>query len=230
MTMPPKHSILYRQLWIGVICMVLLGGFVAVQYYVQSKVTLPYSLHDEPASNLGATVCDYYKSLQNGEWAHVCSPQHWVMNIGFMAYGVLLMLAAAFAVRGMWPAGRLRSLGIMLLFLGGIELVIVGASPVNLTVILHNVAGFLALVALNTGLLVLGIAAFRTERMLAWFTLCCGLAGLTGFVMTFMPVPVYPWLGYGGWQRVALNACVAWAVLTGLFWAGKLLFTKPAQR
>jgi hypothetical membrane protein len=226
MTFPLKHTVPYRQVWIGVVCMLLLAGFVGIQVLVQAHVALPYSLHDEPISNLGATACDYYQSLQSGDWAHVCSPYHMLMNAGFVVYGVLVMLSAAFAVREVWPGRRLRSLATVVLFLGGIELVVVGCSPVNRMLVLHNVAGAIVMGALNLSLILLAVAAFRAERWLALWTLACGLAGVAGFIMTC--ISPYPWLGYGGWQRVALNAFVAWSVTTGLYWAYRLRTSKRA--
>jgi hypothetical protein len=174
-------------------------------------------MRDEPISNLGITNCDYYKAFQNGEWAYVCSPLHHVMNATFVVYGLLIMLSTALAIHALWPGRRLKSVGVAVVFLGGIETVIAGMSPVNLTLVLHNVSGFLALAAVNLGLLILGAAAFKTQRVLGWFTLLCGLAGTTAFAMTFV-AQYYTWLGYGGWQRVAACTFAAWGICIGVFW------------
>jgi hypothetical protein len=138
------------------------------------------------------------------------------MNAGFMLYGFLIMLTAALAVHALWPGRRLKSLGIAVVFLGGIETFIVGVTPVNLMLVLHNVSGFLALAALNTGLVLLGLAAFKTQRMLAWFTLLAGLTGLVSFIMTF--VTPYTWLGYGGWQRLSICTFAFWGIAVGAYW------------
>lgn len=218
---PAKHTGLHKQVWAGALCMVALVLFFAGQIVAQTHVSRPFSVHDEPMSNLGITSCDYYQAFQNGTWAYVCSPLHTVMNAAFVLYGLFVMLSVGLAVQALWPGRRLKSWGLAVAFLGGIELVIVGASPVDRLPVLHNVAGSLALLGLNTSLVLLAAAAFKTNRILAWFTLLCGVAGLTAFIMTF--IWPYTWLGYGGWQRVSVCAFACWGVCTGAFWLRGLL-------
>jgi len=205
-----------RNLKLGVFCLLGLVVFFIGQAVTQWATTAPYSVSRQAISELGITQCANFQQPQTGISFYVCSPLNWVMNGTFVVYGALIMLATTLAIRSLWPGRRMRNIGLVLLFFGGIEAVAAGFSPQDIQLFFHSLSGGLAIAALNFGLIFLGFAAIKTWRALGWFTLLCGLIGMIGLVMS--GTPPYAGLGYGGWERVAGYSFAIWGIYMGIYW------------
>lgn len=200
---------------IGVVCLLVAGTvFFLGQIVAQAGSTAPYDASRQAISDLGITSCGNFQEAQTKERFYVCSPLHTVMNATLIAYGVGIMLAVGMALRVLWTGKKLRTIGLVLLFFGGIEAVVSGFSPLDKAAFLHSLSGGLAIAALNIGLIFLGTAALKMRRFLGWFTLVVGVIGMAGMVMD--GTPPYAGLGYGGWERVAGGAFAVWAILVAI--------------
>jgi len=166
-------------------------------------------------SDLGITACGPYKEYATQEMVHVCAPLHLVMDGTFVAYGVLLMLGVSLGLLFLWPQGRFRRSGLVLMFFGGIEAVVAGFSPLNLAPTLHSISGGLAISALNVSLILLGIAAKKVWKWFGRWTVFIGSLGIFGSLMDGKPP--YMVLGYGGWERVAGYGVAIWAIGAGCY-------------
>lgn len=214
----------YRWFVRGATCLVLLSIFFIGQAVAQFSATAPYSIKNQSISSLGITICENFKEPQTQQQFYVCSPLHLVMDATFILTGLLTMLAVTLIVSPLWPKGRARSMGVFLIFFGGIEEVVAGFSPLNLNPFLHSLSGGLAITALNIGILLLGFAAVKSHRLLGWYTLAWGTIGMIGFFMS--GTPPYAWLGYGGWERVAGYAFPLWGIGIGTYWLIQLKLPK----
>lgn len=204
----------------GLVCLLLLALFFVGQMVAQLGTTAPYSIKNQSISSLGITKCEMFKEPQTKQQFYVCSPLHLVQDGTFVLTGMLIMLATTLALRPFWPGKKLRTVGLLLIFFGGIEEVVSGFSPLNLNSFLHSLSGGLAIAALNIGLLLLGFAAIRKQPGLGWFALFWGTIGMVGFVMSGKPP--YAGLGYGGWERVAGFAFPLWGIMMGAYWLVRL--------
>lgn len=189
--------------------------FFLGQFVAQATATQPYSMKRQAISDLGITHCGPYKEYATHEVIEVCTPWHLVMDGTFILYGVLIMLAVGLALRFIWPQGRFRKSGLVLLFFGGIEAIVAGFSPLDLAPILHSISGGLAIAALDLALVLLGIAAKKERKWLGRMTMFIGLIGIFGLLMDGQPP--YALLGYGGWERVAGYAAAIWAIGGGVY-------------
>lgn len=221
---PINRMTMQQQIRLGLFALVGFVTFFIGQAIAQLGTTAPYSASKQAISELGMTTCGYFTQPQTGEIVQICSPLHWVLNGSLILHGILTMLAVALAIRPLWPGRRLRKAGLMLLFFGGIEAVVSGFSPQDLTPIAHMIASGLAIAALDIGLILLGLAARKERPGMGWFTLLCGIIGMIGYVMTSKPP--YVWLGYGGWERVAGFAFTLWGICMGLYWLLKFNILK----
>src|SRR5664279_4145976 len=127
-----------RYLKLGVFCLVGLVVFFIGQAVTQLATTAPYSFSRQAISELGITQCANFQQPQTGISFYVCSPLNWVMNGTFVVYGALIMLATTLAIRLLWPGRRVRNIGLVLLFFGGIEAVAAGFAPQDIQPFFHS--------------------------------------------------------------------------------------------
>lgn len=210
----------YKWLIRGTACLLLLSIFFIGQAITQFSTATPYSIKNQSISSLGITVCENFKEPQTQQQFYVCSPLHLVMDATFILTGLLTMLATTLVISPLWPKGKARSVGVFLIFFGGIEEVVAGFSPLNLNPFLHSLSGGLAITALNIGMLLLGFAAIKSHRPLGCYALTWGTIGMIGFFMS--GASPYVWLGYGGWERVAGYAFPLWGISMGAYWLTQL--------
>jgi len=215
---PIKSFKIIQNRWLtrGLACLLLLIIFFVGQFITQVAVTAPYSMKDQSISALGITTCENFQEPQTKQQFYVCSPLHLVMDGTFVACGVLIMFATMWAIRPLWPGKKLRIMGIILIFFGGIEEVVAGFSPLNLNPFLHSLSGGLAIAALNVGLILLGLAAIKKQPPVGWYTFGWGIVGVVGLILSGMSP--YSWLGYGGWERVAGCAFPLWGIGMATYW------------
>src|SRR5262249_34307162 len=139
---------------LGTLSWILSVVFFVVQAIGQAAFSPAYSLLDDRVSDLGNTAC--------GAWLthpFACSPLHGLVNAGFVATGVLLVLGVVLTWP-VWPRRRLAAAGLTCIALAGLGFVLVGLSPENVNIGLHLV-GASNLLTSNLGMLLVGLALWR---------------------------------------------------------------------
>jgi hypothetical membrane protein len=181
--------------------------FLLAQLVAAAGWTRSYSWASNNISDLGVTSCGPW---QGGErW--VCSPFHEVMNVGFVATGVLVVLGVVLrwrsdrAVAG--PAGAC-------VLIAGAAYTVAGFAPADRHENVHVVLAALPLFVLgNVGLVLAAARHSAWPAMLRWAALLMGLVGLGATVLFFSRHDLG--LGMGGMERV-----VVWPLLVVLLVVG----------
>jgi hypothetical membrane protein len=100
MTQPSHHLHFYklipRGIALGGVCWMLSLEFFVGQAVAQAAWRTPYSLIDNPISDLGSTSCSYRLDRLGASRTYVCSPWHALMNGSFIITGALLLLGLYF--------------------------------------------------------------------------------------------------------------------------------------
>ena len=207
-----------RAVTLGAVLWILTLEFFAGQAIAQVAWRTPYSLLTNSISDLGNTACGTWppasvnlKSLGLSA-QYICSPRHTVMNGSFIAAGVLILLGL-YLTRSQWPRRRLTAWGRTLLAIGGIGKIIVGLVPENTVILLHFI-GALGIPCALVGILLLGLATWRTRRGVAVASLVMALTGLLGPVIT--KVATGGLHDYGLAERLMEYPIFAWLALMGL--------------
>ncbi len=188
--------------------------FVLAMAVVQSRWTgsPAYSLRQDVISDLGNTACAPFPS---GSATYVCSPAHAVFNGSAIALG-LLVLVGVYLVRTAFPARRSAHLGLALLIVAGVGSIVVGLSPENVHLRVHDVGALLAFVGGNLALLVLALGMLRDTR---WdgYRLYTLLSGAVGLVATVLYLDgTYVGLGPGGMERLIVAPLLLWLVVVAV--------------
>jgi hypothetical protein len=189
--------------------------FFAGYFITQFTSTAPYNPYNQTVSELGITTCSTFTEPLTKQTFDVCSPNHLILDGTFILNGFLIMIAVRRVLRSLWVGRKLRKIGLLLIFFGGLEEFITGFSPLNLALTLHIISGGLAIFSLNLGMFLLGLAARKQMAFLGWLSILAGILGLAGFLED--GIPPYRWLGYGGWERVAGFTFEVWITVVGLY-------------
>lgn len=205
---------------VGGACWIASLVFLVGQAIAQAAWTTPYSIADDTISDLGTTSCGEWpptgttnKLLQHVQiHYYVCSPLNTVMNASFILTGVVLLLGL-YLTRDIWPRRRLTTWGIMFLTLAGIGKIIVGLDPENVRLFLHSL-GALGIPFANIGILLLGLAVWRTRRGVDLFSVGLGILGLLGY-LALLALSATPH-GVGAAERVADYSMIVWMVVLGI--------------
>jgi hypothetical protein len=204
----------------GVMWMSTLVYFVG-QAIAQAAWKTPYSLVDNPISDLGNTACGQWPPASAGSQlaerlgagsGYVCSPLHSVMNVSFVAAGVLLLLGLYFT-RRQWPSRRRSTWGFVSLTLAGLGKIVVGLVPENSSLLLHELGGLGSLMSI-IGVLLFGLAVWQTRRRVAVFSVEIAALGLLGILGSFA-APVLGH-GHGASERVEMYPVFVWMFVLGL--------------
>src|SRR5215211_640390 len=150
-----------RMIWLGAVVWMLAIQFFIAQIIVQAAWTTPFSLTANFISDLGNTTCGLYSVASN---MYVCSPWHAWMNASFIMLGVIILVGAALIYRA-FPAGRMRTVGLVLLALAGPGEILVGLFPENVNLTPHTIGAAAHFVSGNLGIVVLGIALAVSRRL-----------------------------------------------------------------
>jgi hypothetical membrane protein len=140
----------------------------------------------------------------------VCSPLHDVLNGSSILLGLLIALGVIL-LRPIWPPTRLATIELVLVALYGVGRIIVGIVPEDVNLKLHIVgsAGFLFG---NVGILLVGLACWRSTRWKAIVSVVIGVIGTLGFVLLL----AVPQLGIGLLERLASYPLTLWLVVLGI--------------
>ncbi len=145
------------------------------------------------------------------------SPLSAVMNAGFIAQGVLFLLATLLAARG--RPGRLAIPWAILAALHAVGITLVAVfhggpqAAASGTIVLHVVGAGLAIVCGNLASIAGGLAiGGRVFRVFSVAIAVIGLGCLVG-LQTSPPVPALP---DGVWERGSVYAITAWELVAGI--------------
>ena len=200
---------------LGAACWSLTIVYFAAQPIVAAAWEPPYSFSTNSISDLGNTGCGSFEH-PDGSFSYVCSPRHALMNMVFIAVGLMTALGA-FLTRRTWPQRPSAVVGLILIAVAGAGAIMVGLAPADENLVLHGVGALLQVPA-NVGLLLLGVASWRSHRWIAVFSLVCGFVGTAASVLWVSGS--YLGLGSGGMERLAIDPLTIWTTVIGtvLLW------------
>jgi hypothetical membrane protein len=192
----------------GALAWILLVWWFVGQAIAQSAWTAPYSWRNNFISDLAAERCGRLAFPFVGYDQFVCSPWRGVMDATFVSTG-LLILSGLFLIRGLWPQGRLATVGRVLVLVTGGGYVLLGFAPEDTQWAMH-VLGVLSLACSPIAMLLFGLA-IRTERpRIAAASLILATVTVTGFGLGR-----FVGLGFGGAERLGSYPFEIWAITIG---------------
>ncbi|MFB9573626.1 DUF998 domain-containing protein [Streptomyces yanii] len=211
--------------------------FFVIHGIAESAWARPYSWARNNISDLGNAHC----ALQTEpEPRYICSPQHDLMNVSFIALGVLLVVGAAMTGGFLWRRGSAATGARFLLAGAGVGFALAGLAPADIHENQHILGAILIMATGNIGLLLAGFGLTdRVPNPLRWVTTLMGITAITAFGLFLSHH--YLGLGMGGMERVAAFPLLVWALAAGVLGlihqaprmpdamvAGKM--TQPARR
>ena len=101
-----------------------------------------------------------------------------------------------------------------LLGMAGAGTILIGLSPENVNVFVHLV-GALNIPAGNVAMILLGLAIWRDQRGMAWFSVLAGVVGLLGMLAGPFLV-ILTGQGGGLAERIALYPLIIWLIVFGV--------------
>lgn len=186
--------------------------FFVVHGIAESAWARPYSWARNNISDLGNAHC----ALQpDPEPRYICSPEHGLMNVSFIALGVLFVVGAALTGGGLWRGGRAAAVARLLIAGAGVGFVLAGLAPSDVNENQHLLGALLIMAAGNIGLIVAGFClAEHVPTPLRWGTSLLGAVAITAFGLFLSHH--YLGLGMGGMERVAALPLLFWALAAGV--------------
>lgn len=196
-----KYPLVGPTFWIATV------HYFVVQIIAAAYWLTPFSLRDNPISDLGNSAC--------GEYAmrYVCSPLYTWMNASFILLG-LLMIAGSTLIDEGFRRSKGSHIAFILMGLAGFGAVLVGMFPENTIPALHFIGAILAILVGNIAVLMFGFVLglhgwFRT------YTIATGLITIAATVLFFFGI--YLGLGEGGMERLAAYPQTLWLIVFGVY-------------
>lgn len=199
-------------LQVGAISLILTAEYFLAQLIAQ--LGWPgYSISQLDVSALGVTVCGPFTDPTTHVTISACSPLHAVMNIGFIALGILTIIGI-YLTRSVWPKRKLSTVGRVFIMLGGLGEILAGAFPGNVNIPLHATGALLHWVIGGIGILLIGFALRKGSPRLAAFSFVCAALALIGFFL--YGSQEYFGLGRGGMERLTAYPLTVWLIVVGI--------------
>lgn len=189
----------HRRRAVGALAWTLACGYLMAEVLSAGAWTTPYSFVHNSISDLGVTTCT----------AMSCSPLHALMNLSFVAMG-LLMIVGALLLRGHLPHGRLHRWVVALTVITGLSTAATGLFPTNHGPMIHLAAVLPGFVARHIVLVLLAWGLWNHRRWAALWSTACALAGLAGAVLL-----AFPRVHFGVTERIILYPLPIWMGVTG---------------
>jgi hypothetical membrane protein len=194
--------------------------FLTIQYFIAEIVTALawkkplYSFRLNFISDLGATICPTYAP---GSTVLICSPLHLVMDLSFVASG-LLILGGILLLHTSFPRSRVVHVGLWGLLLGSFGLMGVGLLPENLHMQWHLISATFFFIVSNISLVILGIGlcCFSEWRVRAGYTILSGLIALIALLIFITP-NLTSAIGAGYVERMIAYPYTIWLVVMGAY-------------
>src|SRR5262245_42821302 len=165
---------------VGAIAWILTLQFFLVQAIVQSAWTTPFSLAHNMISDLARETCGPLYRAPGIEVA--CSPWHALMNASIALNGILIPLGLLLTWQR-WPRTRLLRAALAMIVLTGPGHFLVGLWPSDTGPTMHLIGAGSILALGNPGMVLAGIASWRSTRRRAAMSLALGIAGIAGTLL-----------------------------------------------
>jgi len=179
-----------------------------VQIVVAWVVTPPYSLIRNTISDLGNTACT--KGL--------CSPRHVLMNVDFIYLGAVMIAGSTLLYHEFRERGGTEQnaafVGFLLMAVGGLGTIIVGAFPENTVSVLHITGAAMAIGGGNFCIFILG-AVLKLPESMRRYMLVFSITSLTAGGL--FASHKYFGIGAGSMERIAAYPETVWLITFGLF-------------
>ena len=166
-----------------------------------------YSYASNFISDLGAPDCSTFQGRV------VCSPLHDLMNISFIAHGVLFLIAGLLLVR--LVSGPSRYFYLILTLLYGIGYILVGtfhgstAASQNGTLAYHYLGASVAILGGN--IIAVGVSfQWRFLGTPRWFGIESMVLGILGIIAALLVFPTIGIIPSGIIERIAVYAFLQW--------------------
>ncbi|MFE7709312.1 DUF998 domain-containing protein [Streptomyces sp. NPDC057486] len=197
--------------------------FFVIHGIAESAWARPYSWARNNISDLGNAHC----ALQTEpEPRYICSPEHDLMNVSFIALGTLLVVGAALTGGSLWRRGSAATGARLLLAGAGVGFALAGLAPADINENQHILGAILIMATGNIGLLLAGFGLTdRVPNPLRRVTTLMGITAITAFGLFLSHH--YLGLGMGGMERVAAFPLLVWALAVGVL---GLIRQAPARR
>lgn len=205
--LPPVRIFVERHPLLGPCFWILSIQYFIVQLVVAAAWPKPYSWLHHTISDLGATVCGEHDGRQ------VCSPDHMLMNISFVGFGVTMFLGAIL-IYHQFRKNLGTAIGFGFMALAGVGTIMVGLFPENSMGDFHYIGALLALLVGNLGVLVLGFSLYA-PGWLKTYSVITGIITLSALLL--FVIDIYLGIGIGGMERLVSYLQAIWMIVFGLY-------------
>lgn len=185
----------------------LCAHYFVTQIVVANAWDTPFSLSQNPISDLGNTACGLYSAR------YVCSPLHDLMNASFIVLGAFMGFGSALIYNGFKKTTG-SYIGFSLMTIAGFGTVLVGLFPENTISGLHGLGALLVFLLGNLALVVLG-SVLDMPKLLRYYTLLSGFVGLLALIL--YGLKNYLGLGDGGMERLVAYPQTFWLIIFGIY-------------
>jgi hypothetical membrane protein len=196
---------------IGAAFLILTLQFFVVQGVVQAAWATPFSLAHNMISDLARVTCGPLVRAPGIDVA--CSPWHALMNASIALNGVLIPIGIMLT-RRLWSQTRLMYVALAMILLTGPGHFMVGLWPSDTGPTMHMIGAGSILALGNPGMVIAGLATWRSNRTRSIASLVLGIAGIAGTLLFLNDVSAG--IGLGGMERVAFYPLTLWCGLQGL--------------
>ncbi|MDA4118670.1 MAG: DUF998 domain-containing protein [Thaumarchaeota archaeon] len=183
----------------------VIGMIVVALYYGPPR----YDIQRNSISDLQAVNCGIFQGSQ------VCSPLHLIANSSVTLLGLLLVLGTLL-IHTRFPAGRIQTMALGLLVVGGLGAAANGFTPEDVTLLGDTLTALLAFLGANFGLVQIGRLMARDP---GWsnFRLYTEISGVVGFVALILyGTDITGPLGPGGMEWLIVVPVTVWAFVVGI--------------
>lgn len=195
---------------VGPIVWILSAHYFVVQIVAAKAWNTPFSIANNPISDLGNTACGLYADR------FVCSPLSGLMNMSFVMLGAFMAIGSLLIYQG-FKKSTGSFIGFSLMGVAGFGAVLVGVFPENTIHGLHGLGAFLAFACGNVALIVLG-SVLEMPKSMRYYTLFSGVFALGALVL--YGTMTYLGLGEGGMERLASYPQTLWLIVFGVYISG----------
>ena len=146
---------------------------------------------------------------------HINSPWHALMNFGFVAYGLLVVIGYILLKHG-FPKGALATVATVMLVASGIGAVLVGFFPGHdwEFSFVHAIGAMLVIYAGNIGAILLSIKLIK-EKAKKWMWIGI-LLSIVGIAFSFVMAMFYESDFAGLYERIAIYPTIVFNLVMGI--------------
>lgn len=223
---------------IAAICWILAGTVYLLAEAISASAFPHYSYAMNYISDLGVPDVEMLGDRS------IDSPLHALMNIAFLAHGLLFATAAIYMEHGSRLPLRLPIITLAIAHALGMVLIAVvngGAHNNSLGLAgIHLLGAFLAFFGGHLTAICFGISLLMRPRnhlvgggsLIGVLSIVIGLVGIFGIVMLQIDVRAMPGtlLPDGVWERIGMYAIVAWEVIVGIVLLSRRHSQMPLSR